>query len=156
MSLTEPQRVALAVLPKIGSIPSLICSLLIIYSILRDPQRRRQIHYRLLIGFSIYDAIGDVGFFLSTWPIPADDATSTSMYAAGNEVTCVVQGFVIQQTVVPSLYNLIMAIYYLLVLRYGWTERQIRPYEPLLQGFPPLWGIGTGCMAIVLRLYNNA
>ena len=78
------------------------------------------------------------------------------MYAMGNETTCIAQGFLMNWSVVPSIYNGVLALYCLLVLRYGWTEAQMRPYEPIMQAIPPLWGFATSTMGLVLRLFNNA
>ena len=93
-------------------------------------------HNRILMGFSAFDILSAIMLFLSTWPIPAEAST---MYASGNEATCTSQGFMLQLSVVPSVYNAIMAVYYLLVLRYGWTEAQLRR----LQVIPPLWGFAV-------------
>lgn len=49
-----------------------------------------------------------------------------------------------------------MALYYTLVLRYGWTEPRTRVIEPFLHALPLMWGLCTAVIAIPLQLYNNA
>ena len=49
-----------------------------------------------------------------------------------------------------------LALYYLLVLRNGWTEEQVLPLEPFMHTAPPMWGFATATVGIALKLYNNS
>jgi hypothetical protein len=75
----------------------------------------------------------------------------------GNQQTCVMQGFFVQWIIGTSTYNCCLAIYYLLVIRYGWSDERIaRRVEPLMHfisvGFA--LQLGTATAGIVLDLYN--
>lgn len=53
MASTEAQKAALAIVPKCSGLLSLICSGVIVFSVLRSPTRRSQVYQRLLMGISI-------------------------------------------------------------------------------------------------------
>ena len=156
-SLSDAQRRALALLPKVSGLVSALCSALIVYSVLHSPQKRSRAYHRLLLGIAIADISNSFWFGLSTWPIPDNDGASV-MYTAGTPTSCEIQGFFIQWGNASGLYNASLALYYLLVLRYGWNEAKLQQYnvEPYLHGFPLIWATSTACLGIPLRLYNNA
>jgi uncharacterized membrane protein len=78
------------------------------------------------------------------------------MFAVGSEATCTMQGFFIQVGIASSFYNVSLAIYYFLVIRKGWTEKEIRMLEPFMHSIPLLWGISTALIGIPLKLFNDA
>lgn len=153
MASSEAQRKALALLPKPMGVVSIFCSSLIVFSVLRDAKKRARIYHRLLLGISLLDICNSFWFLVSTWPIQRE---SGAMYAIGNDATCVTQGFFIQAGIATSFYSVSLATYYLLVLRFGWSESKVRRLEPFMHAIPFVWGLGTATIAIPLKLYNNA
>lgn len=125
------QKVALAIIPKISSSLSIAGSSYIIYhSIIRLKSRGRgggghgtsgtQLRHRLLIGLSVCDLIGSIGFFMSTWAIPKEDDQMLAVFNVGNEFTCNLQGFIIQfGTMSVPLYNASLSVYFYLSVRHG-------------------------------------
>ena len=54
------------------------------------------------------------------------------------------------------LYMCALQLYYLLVIKYGWDEEQIRGVEKWFYLIPVLFGLATATAALVLQLYNPA
>ena len=124
-------------------------------------QRRRQqrkkmssTYHRLICGMSIGDCFSSFfGFFLSTWPIPEE----TGIWgASGNITTCDVAGFFNHAgNLIVPLYNASLATFYLLLLKYNWTDTQIRNKAEIYLHLVPLvvgWGIPVVCL--VLGMYG--
>lgn len=151
--LTHSQKLVLAIMPKVSGSLSLICSCLIVASILLSPKKRNRVYHRLILGISLCDVSNSIFYGLSTWPIPS---VSGYLWATGTENTCILQGFFIQFGISTSIFNGSLAIYYLLFFQYDWRERHFRKYEIFLYGLPILWGVGTAIIGLPLRLFNNA
>lgn len=102
----------------------------------------------MMAALSIIDTQTSLWNAMSTWPAPRD---SGILFALGNDRTCTVQGTFLQFGGITSiLYNLSLSFYYLLVIRFGWTDRKIARIEPLLHGLPLAWGLGTS-LTVLLR-----
>lgn len=92
---------------------------------------------------------------LSTWPIPR--GTEHAFGAIGNTQTCTAQGFFNQLLLGGPLYNLMLAIYYLLIGKYNLTEEEIaRRYEKYMHVTAILTTLGFAIAGLPLTLYNNA
>jgi hypothetical protein len=152
MALSESQQFILFFLPKFGFL-SVLSSSLIAYTILRDPKKMSKSYHRLLLTMSCVDACVSSFHAVGTWPMPED---SGGIYAIGNRTTCTIQGFMTHNSVVPSFFSVSLAIYYTLVIRYDWSEVQVRKVEPFMTSIPIMWGLGTGMVAIPLKLFNPA
>lgn len=148
-----PQSRALAVLPKISGILSCISSGFIIVNILRDPSKRKKTFHRLVCGLSVCDLISSASFGMSTWPIPRDQGYQ---WAIGTPKTCTAQGFFVQLGISSAFYSAALAIYFLLVIRYGWKDRKILKWEPLLHTIPVLWGTGTAVTGLIVGMFDTA
>jgi hypothetical protein len=157
MDFTDTQMRTLAIAPKFSAAMGMVGDLIIITEILvldRPKKLKRTVH-RILLAMSICDLFSSFGFFASTWPVPKEE--EDLVYNVGNATTCVVQGFMIQWSISVPLLNMCLAIYYLLVLQYSWTEEQIRKkVEPLFYGLSLSVAIGTCSASVALDLFNNA
>lgn len=99
--------------------------------------------------------MSSIALFASTWPIPKD--TEGIIFAVGNEKTCIAQGFLIQTGIIAPYYNLCLAIYYMLVVKYKVPEEILRHnFEPAAH----LFCIGAAFLpataGVFLDLYNQA
>ena len=77
---------------------------------------------------------------MGTWPIPI--GTKGVYLASGNKATCDAQGFFQQFFgVAPPLYNGSLAVYYFLIIRYGWKNGnpKLKVAEKLLHAVPLLY-----------------
>jgi hypothetical protein len=153
MAFSIHQQRALAVIPKVTGNVSAFFSGLIIYTIVRNENRRSRTYHRLLFGISCCDVSASLWLALSTWPVPK---SSGLLWAVGNDTSCHVQGFFTQFGIASSFYNASLSVYYLLVIRYGWKEHQLRKVEPLLHLFPLLWATVTAIAGLIKRVFGNA
>ena len=126
----------------------------IVFEVLRDRKKSSLAYHRLLLAMSLGDWILSFSsFFLTTWPIPADE---TGVFAnSGNMTTCQIQGFFVQLSAPYSLYNAYLATYYVLLVRYNWKERDLKRIEYGAHVFTFLFSLTTAIAAIPLTLYNN-
>jgi hypothetical protein len=150
---TLQQKRILAILPKVSGTLSCFFSGVIIYTILRDKKRRSRTYHRLIFGISCCDLSASFWLALSTWPIPEDGA----LWAVGNETTCNLQGFFTQLGIASSFYNASLSFYYVLVVRYGWKEHQLKWAERFFfHSIPLLWGLVSAITGLSIGVYGNA
>lgn len=154
MELTLSQQTALAVLPKVFGSLSFCFSWVIIVAVLRDGKgKRSKVYHRLVLGMSCADVSSSFALALSTWPIPSSTGI---LWAVGNTQTCTAQGFFTQFGISSPLYNVSLSLYYLLAVRYGWREHELRRVEPYLHLLPFSWAILTGVAGLPLQIFNSA
>jgi hypothetical protein len=142
--------------PRVTALLSLLGSLFIIRDVLRHHSRKTSLYHQLILGVSVFDAIGSVAWIFSSLPIPEFNQYGEPTFiqgAKGNDGTCTTQGFLIQFGYTSILYNVTLSFYYLLTIRYGWREARIRPYAKWFHT-PVLVGLGLACTGI--PFYENS
>lgn len=161
------RMVASAITPKIAAILSLFGSTLIISELLigrhnkhnNTGSTRKQFvdgpASRTLLAMSCADIVFSIGWFLSTWAAPAH--LDYIWGNVGNVATCNFQGFLIQFGLMSSpLFNIALPFFYLLRIRYRWTDTQLQNIEPWLHGIVWSLALGTAIYPIPIGYYNNA
>mmetsp|Transcript_11665 Transcript_11665/g.27940 ORF Transcript_11665/g.27940 Transcript_11665/m.27940 type:complete len:570 (-) Transcript_11665:213-1922(-) len=152
--LTRSQQTALAVLPKVFGSLSFCSSWVIIVTVLRDVKgKRSKVYHRLVMGMSLADVSSSFALALSTWPIPSN---SGILWAVGTTQTCTAQGFFTQFGISSPLYNVSLSFYYLLAVRYGWKEHELKRVEPYFHVLPVAWALLTGIAGLPLQIFNSA
>ncbi|KAL7532544.1 hypothetical protein ACHAWF_004175 [Thalassiosira exigua] len=151
---TETQFRHLSIWPHFTGMLSMIGSSLIIYEVLRDPGKRKKVYHRLLLAMSLCDLNTSFWYFLSTWPIPK--GTAKVYQPSGTMASCTAQGFFIQFGISTPLYNTVLAMYYLFIIRFGWKEKRVKAAEKYFHALPLLWAAGTSLAALGLGMLNNA
>ena len=148
---TQTQLRTLVILPKIGAIPSLLACPFIIHHVLSSRHRRRTVYHRLVLVMTCHDWCIAMLQFLGTWLNPVGDG----WLAAGTEQTCTATGFLRQGCMLSSiLYSAFLTLFFLLVVKYGWSERRlVRQVEPLLHAVALSLGWGAAVAGLVLDLY---
>ena len=142
---TENQAIAIAVAEKISAFLSICGSCLIIYRILKDPDTRdvklKTMYHRIMLVMSLNDIIGSINLFLGTWMIPRDTVHSNFIWGnVGNHTTCNVQGYLTQASVLSvTICTTFLSIYFVLFVRYNWTEFKLKKVERLMQFFVFVW-----------------
>jgi hypothetical protein len=128
---THAQKVWLAWVPRISASLSLFGSSMITYDILRDRSKLGSVFHALMLAMSFFDIIGSIAWGLSTLPIPVYEygAPSGIYGAKGNEQTCKMQGFFVQLGYTSIFYNMSLSFYFLLVVRYGMRENQLKKLQ---------------------------
>lgn len=153
MTFTLAQRRALAILPKVTGILSMMGSSVILVDVLRSKTKKKNTYSRIMLGLSSFDLIISFMFFLSTWPIPAG---SGPIYASGTTGSCTFQGFFIQLGLAIPLYNICLATYYVMVIRLKWNEKRIKSIERVMHGTVLSVAFAVAIAGLPLSLYNNA
>eukprot|EP00984_Skeletonema_dohrnii_P021991 scaffold11106_cov100-Skeletonema_dohrnii-CCMP3373.AAC.1 len=146
-----------AITPKPFAFISILSSTYIIQHVLKSRKRRSEVFHRLLLGLSLCDLFASTSFFLGTWPIPV--GTKGVYLASGNKATCDAQGFFQQFFgVAPPLYNGSLAVYYFLIIRYGWKNGnpKLKVAEKLLHAVPLLYATITAVIGSALDMYRSS
>ena len=154
---TSPQDYALAIVPKITSSISIPCSLFIIVEALTDQYYRgtgTTAIQRSLVGMSVVDVLASSGWWLSNWGLPRDNTGDTPL-ATGNQASCNYQGFMLQLAISAPLYNCSLALYYLLVIKYSWTNERLLQIERYVHAFIITFGLSTAIAGVPLTMYNR-
>ena len=100
------------------------------------------------------DLIIGICMFLSSWPIPR--GTPGIHAAIGTTSTCTAQGFFLQFAIMAPLYNAALSLYYLLMIRYNWTEERLQKLRLPIHATILTFGLGTSIAGLPLTLYNNS
>lgn len=154
MPHTHAQQVALALGPKFSAGLSILGSSWIILEVLRDRKKLGLIYHRLMLGLSCLDVVISSAWWLSTWPVPS---YVDELYGnVGTNATCTAQGFFIQLKAGLPFYNSFLALYFVAVVRFGWTERRLQQMEPWLHSAALSMAVGTSAVSAALGLFGNA
>ena len=172
--ITPTQQILLAILPKFSAGFSVIGSTLIILQMFLKVWRKRRtvqvsnttffdrwigqesslrVYHRLVLGMSFCDLLASLAWFFTTWPIPR--GTPNVFAAVGTEATCTAQGFFAQFSIATVMYNASLALYYLLVITYGFSEEKVRCVEPYLHVFSVLFGLLTSSVGAFMGMFNH-
>lgn len=150
---------ALNIIPMISGSLSIIGSSLTIYIILSDRKRKLPlIFYRLILGMTIFDISTAFGCFMSSIPVPMHRESvmeDKAWFAAGNDVTCTVQGFLFQLGFTVVYYNSALMLYYLLRIKYNKNEMWIKThFERWIHMFAIFMALGSSISGVFLQVYN--
>jgi hypothetical protein len=128
---THAQNVAMAWVPRFSALLSIFGSSMIIYDVLRDKTKRSSLFHTLMVAMSVFDIFGSIAWGLTTLPIPEYEYGETSgIYGTkGNVATCKMQGFLFQLGFISMFYNVSLSFYFLLVVRYGMRELQLKKLQ---------------------------
>lgn len=152
--LTDSQRMALAIAPKVTSPFSIVGSCLIIVDVTRSGKKLGRTYSRLLLGMSLMDLSFSSSTFLSTWPIPY--GTPGLPMASGNVASCTAQGFFYHLGLGAALYNCSLSFFYLFIIAFSWSNATLQKIEWALHAFPLVLAFSFAISGIPLKLYNSA
>jgi hypothetical protein len=142
---------ALAILPKFSAGIAIPCALFTMSEILFDSNRKGPgVIKRSILGMTIIDVCSSLAWFVSSWAVPK----GTFPLSAGNRATCNLQGFLLQLAIGAPLYNCTLAMYFLLMLKYRWTEKQLLTVERWAHLGILGFSLGTSILFLPLGLYN--
>ena len=145
----------LCVLQKIPASLSVIGSSCIVSSVFRSNENKANIQQRIVGGMSIMDTLGALTWLTTNFWLPM----SYEFYPAtiGNDLSCNIHGFLIQVFDTSSvLYNGGLSLYYLLVIRYGWSDTKLRKIEKWFHFVPLAFAIITAIVPAAFKLYSPA
>ncbi len=136
-TMNKAQIISAAVAPMATGSISFGASLTTIICIFRSDLKLSTTYRRLIFALSVFDLPQSLFQALSSSPMPV----GTMWAAAGNNVTCTLQGFfIILGTCGTIWYSLSLSIYFLLVVKFNLPDQKItKTYEPFLHAFPILY-----------------
>jgi hypothetical protein len=156
LPISDAQLMAMVLCPKFTATASVVGSSLIIRDIFI---RRKKMpdgfstRHRLLAGMGVCDILSSAAWFLTSWPVPEE--IPFGLWNVGNRQTCSAQGFFIQLGIGTVLYNACLALYYLLVIRYGWKNKYIaKRVEPWMHFVAVGFALSTGVASLALNIFN--
>ena len=164
-SFSEGQLIALAVGPKIAGAFSLLGSGLILFKSTKALREKsavepagsaeQRVYHRLLFGIAIALSVAAINTILGTWMTP--EGTIVAAWASGNEKTCQAQAYLSQfGGLTTAFYYGSISIYYLLVIRWGWRNFQLRKVEWIMHVIPYLYGVGSATAGLLVDAYRVA
>lgn len=151
--MSSPADIALFILQKMACCLSALGSLMIISQVTRSEFNRRKTQQRLILAISVIDFQTSIIWIFTPLFMPAD---SDYPFALGNRASCDAQGFIVQFSSAGFLYMCALQFMYLLVIKYGWKQRDIMKLEKWFHIIPNAFGFATATTALVLKQYNSA
>ena len=156
--LIHNQMVTEAIIPKFSSLLSIFGSALIITEVILDHkqgQMRDGATSRILLSLGIADIFFSFAYLLGTIPAPSDLVYIWGN--VGNTATCTFQGFILQLGWVSSpLFSIMLAFFFLLRVKYRWTDSRLRRIEPWVHGSIWIFAIFSAILPIPFEMYNNS
>lgn len=156
--ITRSQFRLLSTIPYFLSPFSILGSLAIINRIVRFDRHEidassRITYHRLLLAISICDVLGSGAYGFGVLPVPRETGLEG---ARGTTATCTAQGFFINTFVTGVLfYNAGLMIYFLVTIRYGWTEAFVaRRLEPIIHFVAIFLPLGQSISGLFLEIFN--
>ncbi|KAI2501673.1 hypothetical protein MHU86_12797 [Fragilaria crotonensis] len=148
---TTPQQITLVFTSLLSGLASLLGSLTIMYIIWRDRVKKLKcVYHRVLLALSVIDCVASLNFAFGFLFVPEGNFWG----AQGNTASCEASGFltIFSASLLP--YNFGLALYYLLIIRYGKTQqfvaRNVEPYIHILSLSMPMgvafWALFTSAL----------
>ena len=108
---------------------------------------------RVILALSISDIILSTSCHIfGTWLVPQ----GLVYVSSGNQGTCKAQGFLILFSAsCAGLYNMTLALTYLLQVRYEWSEEKLRSYHPFFVFIPIFFSLVLATSLIPYSAYND-
>jgi len=108
----------------------------------------------ILVSTSISDIIFSTTFFIGNWAVPKDAPYMWN--ALGSTQTCTAQGFFVQLawTATPC-FSLALSVYFLLIVRYNWTQQQLKKLDPYVHGGIWLMALIMAIVPLFYDMYNG-
>jgi len=127
------------ILGKIVAVPSILASIFLARDIINKYVKQKNVALTslILLGISVVNIIGSIGWFMTSWMVPKGDAP----YAAGNIASCNAQGFFVSMQFIyfVTAYTELAALYYLIVKRRSWNDDYMKQRKiRLLFLLPPV------------------
>ena len=154
MALPALAQTLLSVLQKIPAFFSLVGSSMIISSVCRHKKNRKNTQQRIVGTMSCIDVCAS--FTWLTTNLWITESYPSFPNTVGNNVTCNIQGFVLQANTSSILYNASLSIYYVLVIKYNWKSRKVKKVEKWFHAGCLSFGLVTATTATALGLMHPA
>jgi hypothetical protein len=136
-----------------AGIVSLFGSLFIIMSILTKPKKVRWSTYnQIVLGISIFDSLSSTAYIIGPAFAPNEYSFGNNLFSTPPSAGCVIQGWLFQIGIASVYYSVLLWVYFLLVVKYNWTERKFSKVAKwahlgvvavaLIMAFAVIWHVG--------------
>ena len=106
-----------------SGILSLLGSLLIILSIIMNARKVRWLPYnQIVLGISFFDSLSSIAYIIGTAFTQVEFALPGSI--GNQQATCGFHPWLFQISITSVYYSILLWVYFLLVVKYNWTERK--------------------------------
>ena len=138
--------------PRPFAVLSILGSTFIIRDVLWGSRTKRdKMSNRIMLGLSCSDVLFSTLMFVSSWAVPSGQAYGSM----GTVTTCTAQGFLNAYACIASqFYNASLALCYLLMVRYGWNEKQLRNIQSIFLAFPVFIALPFTVPSLFWDAYN--
>lgn len=135
-----------------SSFLSSVGSLMIISQISCSRFNRTKPQQRIVFGISVCDLLSSLAWLFSPLLMHSGDG---DYWVHGNQASCSFQGFVLTLFVYTAVfYQCSLQLQYLLVIKYGWSQRRMKSIERYLHAFPWCYGFMSAITNLALKMYN--
>lgn len=138
------------IIPRITGSLSLAGSAFIVYHVVRR-KKLAKVQHRILLGMSLADMVSSICTILGRIPATRNDAVFPGYGTTG---LCTAQGFFYQTILAVLAYNFSLAVYYVLIVRYGWKDFQLKRLELCMHLFSFLVFLGSAVTLVSLQMLN--
>ena len=144
----------LSIIARCSASLTLLGSLFILQDVLKDATRRSLVKNKIIVSMSLSDFI--LNFFgpiLGLIMIPAEN--DFGINTSGNFTTCAIQGFFyVCGGIMSSCYNATLAVCFVLIFKYRYTEEEIQKLQSWFLYLPLAIALAVTVPAIPLEVYN--
>jgi hypothetical protein len=153
--LNSSERRFLVIVVKVVGILTILGAGYIIQDIAKDAARRKPTKNRIMLFMSSCDFLNAfVTSVIGKAMVPKGIGIGVSG-AVGNQLTCDVQGFLTFVTGAASaLYNVSLALCYLLTVRYEYSDERLRVLEPYFLYLPIIVCLVIAITGLPFGIYN--
>jgi hypothetical protein len=149
----EQMNYAVAITPKFTAIFSMLGVSLIMFRFLMMKPKNRRTYDRLIFGMSIMNFWGSLGFFIGEWTFSTIPANYVGIPTSP---FCTWQGWLLQINSAVFWYNGCLATNFVLRIRFGWSEEDVRRREPYLHVIAWFFPVLTSFIGLGLGMYGKA
>uniref|UniRef100_A0A7S4T168 G-protein coupled receptors family 1 profile domain-containing protein n=1 Tax=Ditylum brightwellii TaxID=49249 RepID=A0A7S4T168_9STRA len=131
---------------------SIISAAMIISSVCRSKKNRTNIQQRILAAMSVSDVVVTCMFLTGhLWATHYPELPSTS--GIGNKTSCMINGVIAWAFVFVSMsYNGSLAFYYLLFIKFNWSQQKLKKVEKWLHFYPFV----NGLISIIVDMVQSS
>ena len=117
-------------------------------------QHKRSTLQNILLGMCLFDGMSSIGAFIGSWAIP--QGTEGVFQPRGTSTTCAVQGFAIQLLQALPLYNLMLALYFWLVIHARCHDTVLHQHQWAFHILPVGFAVATASWGVADDQFDNA
>jgi hypothetical protein len=149
---SHQKEMVLAIVPKCTASVGLLFAIMLLKEVYDDSRRGLNTAIkRALVGMTCIDILSSSAWWLSSWAVPR----GSYAMSAGTQASCSYQGFMLQLAIGAPLYNCSLSIFYLLLIKYRWSDERIRLLEKYVHGSILCFSFGSAVILLPLGQYNQ-